>query len=156
MAWIAALAWFVTRGTVLLLAAGIGVPPTTGDAVSLVLTSLAYAVIVAGVAGLVLWRRVSWVRTSAGGLECADLGRNPVFLSWSAIESVALQRVGPFTELVVTPTASATQVVASPADRPPRWRRRAVRPAFVIDAGTLRPAPAALLAEITRRVSRHP
>ena len=138
---VAGAAWFLVRAACMLLIGGVGLRPTAGDLVALVTGTMGYATTVATLFVLVTWRRLPWVRVSAGGLALSATGRDVVVLPWSDVESVGLRRYGPLTQLVVTPTAGR----AAPA-APDRTARRGG--VVVVDVATLHPSPATLLAEI--------
>jgi hypothetical protein len=96
-----------------------------------------------------------WIRASAAGLELAANGRQPVFLPWSAVQSVRLRFTGPLTELLVTPTSLNAATVAAVPAWAPRVRRRSGAAAFIVDVGLMTPGPSALLAELNRRLVAH-
>jgi hypothetical protein len=112
---------------------------------------------IAGATGTVLsaGRNLGWVRASAAGLEFAASRRQPVFLPWSAVQSVGLRFTGPLTELLVTPTSLNAATVAAVPAWSPRVRRRSGAPAFIVDVGLMTPGPSALLAELNRRLAAH-
>ncbi|GIE35419.1 hypothetical protein Ait01nite_084640 [Actinoplanes italicus] len=112
---------------------------------------------IAGATGAVLGagRNLGWIRTSAAGLEFAATRRHPVFLPWSAVQSVGLRFTGPLTELLVTPTSLNAATVAAVSAWTPRVRRRSGAPAFIVDVGLMTPGPSALLAELNRRLVAH-
>ncbi|GAA4610075.1 hypothetical protein BJY16_007658 [Actinoplanes octamycinicus] len=112
---------------------------------------------IGGATGTVLGagRNLGWIRASAVGLEFAATRREPVFLPWSAVQSVALRFTGPLTELLVTPTNLNAATVAAVSAWSPRVRRRSGAAAFIVDVGLMRPGPSALLAELNRRLVAH-
>ncbi|MEU4689824.1 hypothetical protein [Actinoplanes sp. NPDC023714] len=112
---------------------------------------------IAGATGAVLGasRNLGWIRTSAAGLEFAATRRQPVFLPWSAVQSVGLRFTGPLTELLVIPTSLNAATVAAVSAWAPRVRRRSGAPAFIVDVGLMTPGPSALLAELNRRLVAH-
>ncbi len=112
---------------------------------------------IAGATGAVLTagRNLGWIRTSAAGLEFAATRRQPVFLPWSAVQSVGLRFTGPLTELLIIPTSLNAVTVAAVAAEAPRIRRRSGAPAFIVDIGLMTPGPSALLAELDRRLVAH-
>ena len=112
---------------------------------------------IAGATGAVLGagRNLGWIRASAAGLEFAATRRTPVFLPWSAVQSVRLRFTGPLTELLVTPTSLNAAAVAAVPAWAPRVRRRSGTAAFIVDVGLMTPGPPALLAELNRRLVAH-
>jgi hypothetical protein len=100
-------------------------------------------------------RNLGWIRASAAGLEFAATRHTPVFLPWSAVQSVRLRFTGPLTELLVTPTSLNAATVAAVPARAPRVRRRSGAAAFIVDVGLMTPGPSALLAELNRRLAAH-
>lgn len=112
---------------------------------------------IAGATGAVLGagRNLGWIRASAAGLEFAATRRKPVFLPWSAVQSVRLRFTGPWTELLVTPTSLNVAAVAAVPAWAPRVRRRSGDDAFIVDVGLMTPGPSALLAELNRRFAAH-
>jgi hypothetical protein len=112
---------------------------------------------IAGATGALLGagRNLGWIRASAAGLEFASTRRKPVFLPWSAVQSVRLRFTGPLTELLVTPTNLNAATVAAVPAWSPRIRRRSGTTAFIVDVGLMTPGPSALLAELNRRLVAH-
>lgn len=149
-------AWLVVQLTVMLLVGGVGLGPTSSDVGWLLTGTVGLAVPVAGAFVALTRGRLPWVRTSAAGLELSVAGRDMVHLPWSRVESVALRRFGPFTELVVTPTGDCAGEPDCPGEpgcpgEPDCPGAADMAPAaYVVDVAMLRPAPAALLAEIRR------
>ncbi|MFI6079224.1 hypothetical protein ACIA5C_47760 [Actinoplanes sp. NPDC051343] len=84
-----------------------------------------------------------WIRASASGLELAATGCQPVFLPWSAVQSVKLRFTSPVTELLVTPTSLNAATVAALPARAPRVQRRSGAAAFIVDVGLMTPGPSA-------------
>ncbi len=115
-------------------------------------TDLLQAGLVAAAAGtgaVIGVGRPGWVRVSAEGLEFAAPRHRGTFLPWAAVESARLRFTGPFTQLVVTPTRADAAFVAETSGRVARLRRGA----FVVEVGSMTPGPAALLAEVNRRLA---
>jgi hypothetical protein len=112
---------------------------------------------IAGATGTALGagRNLGWIRASAAGLELAATRRQPVFLPWSAVQSVRLRFTGPLTELLITPTSLNAAAVAAVPAWTPRVRRRSGAAAFIVDVGLMTPGPSALLAELNRRLAAH-
>ncbi|MFI5935448.1 hypothetical protein [Actinoplanes sp. NPDC051494] len=152
MLWVIALVWLVCRGLYLLVLLAFGIRPTAGDIVTVAESLLVVPVVASGLIVLLAWNRFGWLKSSMRGLEFAATGRRGVHLPWSAIASVGLRRWGPFTELVITPTAM-TEVTEIPGrGRRPRVMRRRSNPAFLLDVGLMSPGPEVLLAELHRRI----
>ena len=141
---VAGAAWFLIGAACMVLIGGVGLRPTAGDLVPLVLSTTGYATTVAALFVLVTWRRLPWVRVSAAELALSATGRDVVVLPWSDVESVALRRYGPLTQLVVTPAAGRAAPAADPG------RTAGGRGVVIVDVAALHPAPATLLAEIRR------
>jgi hypothetical protein len=150
--WVIAAVWLVCRGIFVLVLLAFGIPPTAGDIVTIPENLLVVPVVSTCVVLLVVWRRLGWLHSSMHGLEFAATGRKAIRLPWSAVSSVALRHRGPFTELIVTPTAvNRAQVVPGPGRRP-RTRRRGAEIAYLVDVGLMSPGPDTLLAELHRRI----
>ncbi|MBB4753055.1 hypothetical protein [Actinoplanes lobatus] len=145
----------LVRGTFMVLAATTGLPLDAWDFAEAVMGVLLPTI--AGATGVTLGagRNPGWVRASAAGLEFAATGRKPVFLPWSAVQSVGLRFTGPLTELLVTPTSLNAATVAALPTRAPRVRRRSGAAAFIVDVGLMTPGPSALLAELNQRLAAH-
>jgi hypothetical protein len=148
--WVVALVWLVCRGLQLAVLLAFGIRPTAADIATIAENVLVVPVVTASVVMLLAWNRLGWLNTSVHGLDFAATGRRAVHLPWSQIAAVGLRRRGPFTELVVTPTAMDAATVAPGRGHGPRVRRG--RPAFLLDVGLMSPGPAVLLAELHRRV----
>lgn len=89
-------------------------------------------------------RHPGWARVSAAGLEFAAPQHRATFLPWEAVASVRMRFAGPYAQLVVTPTGPEAASFFPGPGQTARLRRGA----FVIEAGTMTPGPAALLAAI--------
>ncbi|WIM95890.1 hypothetical protein ACTOB_008030 [Actinoplanes oblitus] len=99
----------------------------------------------------------TWVRVSAGGLELAAQGSDPVLLAWSDVAAVTVRRSGLRTVLEVTPVDmdAVHPVQGSGAG----WPAVTVTPrgqAFVADLTQIWPSPRALRHELTRRLHPYP
>jgi hypothetical protein len=101
---------------------------------------------------LLVWRRLGWLHSSVHALEFAATGRRGVHLPWSAVSAVTLRYRGPFTELVITPSAAGLAEEIPGPGRAPRVRRRGAEVAYVVDVGLMSPGPQTLLAELHRRI----
>jgi hypothetical protein len=148
-------AFLLFYGTLTTFTAAIGLSLDARDFTELV-TDMPLTAI-AGATGAVLGagRNLGWIRASAAGLEFAATARKPVFLPWSAVQSVGLRFIGPLTELLITPTSLNAATVAAVPAWSPRVRRRSSPAAFIVDVGLMTPGPAALLAELNRRLAAH-
>ncbi|AGL18605.1 hypothetical protein [Actinoplanes sp. N902-109] len=152
MLWVTALVWLFCRGVYVLVMLGLGVRPTIDDVVAIAESVLVVPVVVSGFVLLVAWNRFGWLKSSVLGLEFAATGRRGIHIPWPAVASVGLRRWGPFTELVITPTAMAAVTELPGPGRRPRVLRRASGPAYLVDVGLMSPGPDVLLAELHRRV----
>jgi len=152
MLWVIAAVWAVCSGLLTLVSAGLGHPPTAADIVPAAEGVLIGPFVSACVVILLAWNRLGWLHSSVHGIEFAATGRQAVALPWSAVASVGLRRVGPFTELVVIPSVPEAARVTPGAGRAPRMRRRGSEVAFVVDVGLMSPGPRTLLAELHRRI----
>jgi hypothetical protein len=99
----------------------------------------------------------TWVRVSAGGLELAAQGSDPVMLAWEDVAAVTVRRSGLRTVLEVTPVDMdrVHPVQGSGAG----WPTQTVTsrgPAFVADLSQIWPGPRALRRELTRRLHPYP
>jgi hypothetical protein len=152
--WIFASVWLVLQVAFMALRVTVsGHAPIMFDVVSAAVGLLVFPTVVASVVLLIWRRRPAWVRVSAAGLEFAATRRQPVFLPWSAIQTVRLRYRGPFTELLVTPTSLDAAAVATIWAWAPRLHRRSDAPAFVVDIGMMTPGPSILLDELDRRLA---
>ncbi|GAA2396836.1 hypothetical protein [Dactylosporangium salmoneum] len=130
-----------------------GHAPIMFDVVSAAVGVLVFPTVLASVV-LLIWRqRLAWVRVSAAGLEFAATRRQPVFLPWSAAQTVRLRYRGPFTELLVMPTSLDAAAVAPIWAWAPQLHRRSDAPAFVVDVGMMTPGPSVLLDELDQRLA---
>ena len=147
--------WPLAHGLLAAVTAVSGGSPHAGDPTEWAITVVVVAM--AGGFGAVLGagNNLAWVRASSAGLEFAATRCQPALLPWSEVRSVRLRLVGPLTELVVTPTSVDAANAAPVSARPPRLRWRAGAPEFRVDVGMLTPGPAALLAELRRRLAEH-
>lgn len=153
MLWVIALGALVCTLLVLLGAYALGgVRPTAAGLVTVLEALLIGPVVAAAVIVLVAWNRFGWLKSSMQGLEFGATGRRGVHVPWPAVASVALRRWGPFTELVITPTAMNAVTELPGPGRRPRVLRRDSGPAFVVDVGLMSPGPDVLLAELHRRI----
>ncbi|MFI7541038.1 hypothetical protein [Actinoplanes sp. NPDC049599] len=116
------------------------------------------AVLVAGAYSLTSRSALStWVRASAGGLELAAQGSDPVLLAWPDIDHVVVRREGLRTVLDVTPVDLDRVHPVSGADE--GWPAIVDdeadplgRPAFTADLTQVWPGPRALRRELARRM----
>jgi hypothetical protein len=152
MLWVIAAVWTVCRGLYVLLRLAFGVHPTVADIATIAESLLVPPVIATCLILLVAWNRLGWLHSSVHGIEFAATGRKAVSLPWSAVASVGLRRAGPFTELLVVPSATAAATVLPGPGRRPRTRRRGHEVAYLVDVGLMSPGPATLLAELHRRI----
>jgi hypothetical protein len=94
----------------------------------------------------------TWVRVSAGGLELAAQGSDPVLLAWEDIASVAVRRAGLRSVLDVTPVDLDTvHPVQSDGPGGPALRDTPAGATFTADLTQLWPGPRALRRELARR-----
>jgi hypothetical protein len=142
----------LVRGTFMVLTAASGLSLDAWDFAEAVIGVLLAAIAGATGAAIRAGRNLAWIRASAAGLELAATGRKPVFLPWSAVQSVRLRFTGPLTELLVMPTSLNAATVAAVPGRAPRVRRRLGAAAFIVDVGLMTPGPSALHAELNRRL----
>jgi hypothetical protein len=116
------------------------------------------AVLVAGAYALSSRSALStWVRASAGGLELAAQGSDPVLLAWPDIDHVVVRRDGLRTMLDVTPVdLDRVHPVAGEDEGWPAIRDDEAdplgRPAFTADLTQVWPGPRALRRELARRM----
>jgi hypothetical protein len=150
--WVIAAVWLVCRGLYVLMLLAFGIRPTAADIATVAANLLIVPFVGTCVVLLSVWRRLGWLHSSVRGLDFAATGRRGIHLPWSAVSSVALRHRGPFTELVVTPTAvELAEVIAGPGRRP-RKRVRGAEVAYLVDVGLMSPGPETLLAELHRRI----
>ncbi|GIF10843.1 hypothetical protein [Actinoplanes teichomyceticus] len=99
----------------------------------------------------------TWVRVSAGGLELAAQGSDPVLLAWADVAAVTVRRSGLRTVLEVTPVDLDTvhPVQDSGVGGPP-LTETSRGPAFVADLTQIWPSPRALRRELVRRLHPYP
>jgi hypothetical protein len=101
-----------------------------------------------------IWRRRGrpvWIRISSAGIEMAPQGQ-AVLISWDNIVTARVRRRGLLAAVDVVP-ADLDAVRAASAGRDlPRVRHLAGRTALSMGVGLLRPGPAALRAELRRRL----
>jgi len=123
------------------------------------LSTSVQAVVIAALAagGYVLSSRAAlatWVRISAGGLELAAQGSDPVLLAWSDVRSVVIRRTGMRTVLDVTPV-DLDRVHPVQGDGPgwPTITETPAGPAFTADLTQVWPGPRALRRELARRMT---
>lgn len=128
--------------------------PAMPEPVSLLVSAIVYLLVFSLIFVMSVRRHLAWVTVSGRGLELAGTGRDPVFLPWDAVESVDTRFRGPFTDLVVTPTRMEAAQIARRGWNRPRTILRGGRRSVVVDAGLMRPGPAAVLDEIRRRCPR--
>ncbi|WP_043512979.1 MULTISPECIES: hypothetical protein [unclassified Actinoplanes] len=124
-------------------------------------TTLQAVVVGAAVAGFYALSARSalttWVRVSAGGLELAAQGSDPVLLAWEDIAAVTVRRSGLRTVLEVTPVdMDAVHPVQGSGAGWPQQTVTARGPAFAADLTQIWPSPRALRHELTRRLHPYP
>jgi hypothetical protein len=147
----AVVSWLLINGFTALLELAMGRKAAMPEPVSLLVSAIVYVLIFMFLFLVSIRRHPAWVAVSDRGLEVAATGRDPVFLPWSAVESVDRRFLGPFTDLVVTPTRMDAAQIARRGWSRPRTIVRGDRRSIVVDAGLMQPGPGALLAEINRR-----
>jgi hypothetical protein len=152
MLWVIALVWAVCRALYVLVLFAFGIRPTAADIVTIAESLLIVPFVAACLVLLVAWNRLGWLHSSVHGLEFAATGRRAVALPWSAVASVGLRHAGPFTELVVIPSAPEAVTELPGPGRPPRRRVRGTEIAYLVDVGLMSPGPRTLLAELHRRI----
>jgi hypothetical protein len=129
---------------------------------STLLQALVVAALVAG--GYAVSARsalTTWIRVSAGGLELAAQGSDPVLLAWSDVATVVIRRTGMRTVLEVTPVdLDSVHPVQGEGPGWPTMTDTATGIAFTADLTQVWPGPRALRRELDRRVaaaaSAHP
>jgi hypothetical protein len=152
MLWVIAAVWTVCRGLFVLVQLAFGTHPTVADISTIVGSLLVPPVVAASLILLVAWNRFGWLHSSVHGIEFAATGRRAVALPWSAVASVGLRRAGPFTELVVVPSAAGAATILPGPGRRPRTSHRGNEVAYLVDVGLMSPGPATLLTELHRRI----
>jgi hypothetical protein len=96
----------------------------------------------------------TWVRVSAGGLELAVQGSDPVLLAWDDIATVLLRRSGPRTVLDVTPVDLDTvHPVQGEGSGWPTLHDTSGGATFTADLTQIWPGPRALRRELARRLA---
>jgi hypothetical protein len=96
----------------------------------------------------------TWVRVSAGGLELAAQGSDPVLLAWSDIATVVIRRTGMRTVLDVTPVdLDRVHPVQGEGPGWPAMTETDTGPAFTADLTQVWPGPRVLRRELARRMS---
>jgi hypothetical protein len=123
-------------------------------------TVLQAAVISAVAAGAYAWSTraslTTWVRVSAGGLEMAAQGSDPILLAWPDIATVVVRRAGLRTVLDVVPVD--LDRVHPVQGEGPGWPTMTETPAgcsaFTADLSEVWPGPRRLRRELARRM--HP
>ncbi|WP_041832896.1 hypothetical protein [Actinoplanes sp. N902-109] len=97
----------------------------------------------------------TWIRASAGGLELAAEGSDPVLLAWQDIDHVAVRRDGLRTVLDVTPVDLDRVHPVSEEDEgwPALHDEPDGTPAFTADLTQVWPGPRAIRKELARRLS---
>ena len=119
--------------------------------------TVAEGLLLAGlVAGLLVFTARSslttWVRTSAGGLELAAQGSDPILLAWSDIEAAEVHRAGPRTVLTVTPV-DFDRVHPVQGEHEGWPTVAATGTAFTADLTQIWPGPRGLRRELARRLA---
>ncbi|WP_130509183.1 hypothetical protein [Krasilnikovia cinnamomea] len=116
------------------------------------------AVLVAG--GYTVCARAAlttWVRISAGGMELAAQGSDPVLLAWDDIAAVSVRRSGLRTVLDVTPVdLDRVHPVAGEGPGGPTLRDGPEGATFTADLTQVWPGPRALRRELDRRLVGQP
>lgn len=142
----------VGRGLSILILAAQGRQFAAGQIAGAVGSTAVFGLAIGTGVGLTM-RNLGWVRTSEAGLEFASTGFAPMFLPWSAVQSVHRSGFGPFTRLIITPTdPTAVSVLPGPGRMQPDRRRRGF-PSYMVDVGLMDPGSAELFAELDRRMS---
>jgi hypothetical protein len=98
--------------------------------------------------------RRTWIRASAGGLELAAEGSDPVLLAWQDIDHVTVRRDGFRTVLDVTPVDLDRVHPISEEDEgwPVLHDEPDGSPAFTADLSQVWPGPRAIRRELARRL----
>ncbi|GAB1643064.1 hypothetical protein [Krasilnikovia sp. MM14-A1259] len=98
----------------------------------------------------------TWVRVSAGGLELAAQGSDPVLLAWDDIAAIAVHRTGLRTVIDVTPVdLDRVHPVAGEGPGWPTMRDTPAGAAFTADLTQVWPGPRALRRELDKRLAVH-
>jgi hypothetical protein len=96
----------------------------------------------------------TWVRVSAGGLELAVQGSDPVLLAWDDIATVLVRRAGLRTVLDVTPVdLDAVHPVQDEGSGWPALHDTSEGATFTADLTQVWPGPRALRRELARRLA---
>jgi hypothetical protein len=96
----------------------------------------------------------TWVRVSAGGLELAAQGSDPVLLAWSDIATVVIRRMGVRTVLDITPVdLDRVHPVQGEGPGWPTMTDTDRGTAFTADLTQVWPGPRALRRELGRRMA---
>jgi hypothetical protein len=97
----------------------------------------------------------TWVRVSAGGLELAAQGSDPILLAWEDVAGVVVRRVGLRTVLDVTPVdMDAVHPVQGEGPGWPTLTETENGVSFTADLSEVWPGPRRLRRELARRL--HP
>jgi hypothetical protein len=122
---------------------------------STLLQAVVIAVLVAG--GYAFSARAAlttWVRVSAGGLELAAQGSDPVLLAWADIATVVIRRTGMRTVLDITPVdLDRVHPVQGEGPGWPALTDTATGTGFTADLTQVWPGPRALRRELARRMT---
>jgi hypothetical protein len=95
----------------------------------------------------------TWVRVSAGGLELAAQGSDPILLAWPDIARVVVRRAGFRTVLEVTPLdLDRVHPVTGEGPGWPALTDTTTGTAFTADLTQVWPGPRALRRELSRRM----
>jgi len=96
----------------------------------------------------------TWIRVSAGGLELAAQGSDPVLLAWDDIATVRVHRIGLRTMLDVTPVdLDAVHPVQGEGSGWPALHDTSEGATFTADLTQVWPGPRALRRELARRLA---
>ena len=96
----------------------------------------------------------TWVRISAGGLELAAQGSDPVLLAWSDIATVVIRRTGVRTVLEVTPVdLDRVHPVQGEGPGWPTMTETETGTAFTADLTQIWPGPRVLRRELANRMT---
>jgi hypothetical protein len=96
----------------------------------------------------------TWVRVSAGGLELAAQGSDPVLLAWADIATVVIRRTGMRTVLDITPVdLDRVHPVQGEGPGWPVLTDTATGPGFTADLTQVWPGPRTLRRELARRMT---
>lgn len=152
----AVISWIATNSLAGVLELAVGRQPAVPEPVSLLVSGIIYGLVFMVIFVVSVRRHPAWVTVSGRGLELAATGRDPVFLPWPAVAVVDRRFRWVFTDLVVAPHDMAGAEVVHRGWTRPRTIVRHGHRCFVVDVGLMRPAPAAVLAEIHRRRAERP